>query len=57
MWFERKGDARLGCCTTDDCLGQPIWRLEAGGVGSNYCPNCKDKIERQMQPVDDGEHQ
>lgn len=45
MWFERKGDARLGCCTTDDCMGQPTWRLEANGVGSNYCPGCKEKVE------------
>lgn len=55
MWFERKGDARLGCCTSCDCLGQPTWRLEADGVGSNYCSGCKEKIERQKQQINDGE--
>lgn len=45
MWFELKGDARLGRCATDHCGGQPIWRLEADGVGSNYCSGCKQGIE------------
>jgi len=44
MWFELKGDARLGCCTSEGCGGQPTWRLEAGGAGSNYCSGCKQKI-------------
>lgn len=45
MWFERKGDARLGRCDSENCGGQPTWRLEADGVGSNYCSGCKSKIE------------
>lgn len=45
MWFERSGDKRLGICTTDDCMGQPTWRMEAGGVGSNYCSGCKERID------------
>lgn len=45
MWFERKGDARLERCDSEGCGGAPIWRLEAGGVGSNYCSGCKEKIE------------
>src|SRR4051812_3923943 len=44
MWFELNGDARLGRCDSDRCGGQPTWRLEAGGVGSNYCSGCKEKI-------------
>lgn len=40
-WFRLSGDARLGRCATEGCAGQPTWRLEAGGVGSNYCPACK----------------
>jgi hypothetical protein len=50
MWFELKGDARLGRCDSEDCGGQPTWRLEAGGVGSNYCSGCKEKIEQQREP-------
>ena len=46
-WFELKGDARLGQCATEACGGQPTSRLEADGVGSNYCSGCRDKIERQ----------
>lgn len=44
MWFELRGDARLGRCATEGCGGQPTWRLEAGGVGSDYCSGCREKI-------------
>ncbi len=46
-WFELKGDARLGRCTTENCGGQPTWRLEAHGTGSNHCSGCKELIEAQ----------
>ncbi len=45
-WFKLGGDSRLGACATDRCGGQTTWRLEADGVGSNYCSGCKEKIER-----------
>lgn len=45
MWFELKGDKRLGACTSEGCGGQPTCRLEAGGMGSDYCSGCKAKIE------------
>jgi hypothetical protein len=45
MWFDLKGDARLGRCATENCGGQPTSRLEAGGVGSDYCSGCRAKIE------------
>lgn len=45
MWFKLTGDARLGRCTTDGCGGQPTSRLEAGGVGSDYCSGCRATIE------------
>lgn len=44
MWFKLKGDERLTRCASEDCGGQPTWRLEADGVGSNYCSGCKAKI-------------
>ena len=43
-WFKLFGDSRLGACATDGCGGQPTWRLEAGGVGSNYCSGCSARI-------------
>lgn len=46
MWFNLSGDMRLGACTTDRCGGQPTWRLESGGIGSDYCSGCKEIIER-----------
>lgn len=46
MWFKLKGDIRLGRCASADCGGQPTFRLEADGVGSNYCSGCKERIER-----------
>lgn len=48
MWFELKGDSRLGRCASAACGGQPTWRLEAEGMGSNYCSGCKAKIEKHM---------
>ena len=44
MWFKLTGDERLKQCATEGCGGQPAWRLEAGGVGSNYCSGCKAEI-------------
>ena len=44
-WFRLRGDARLGHCDSDNCGGQPMWRLEAGGIGSNYCSGCRQKID------------
>lgn len=32
----------------EGCGGQPTSRLEAGGVGSNYCSGCRGYIENQM---------
>ena len=48
MWFELKGDARLGRCATEMCGGQPTWRLETGGTGSKYCSGCKSNIIADM---------
>lgn len=47
MWFSLKGDERLGRCASEGCGGQPTYRLEADGVGSNYCSGCKEKIVHQ----------
>jgi hypothetical protein len=52
MWFKLSGDARLGRCATEGCGGQPTERLEAGGVGSNYCSGCRSLIEAQ-KPMGD----
>lgn len=46
MWFALNGDERITTrCGSDNCDGQPTWRFEAGGGGSNYCSGCKAKIE------------
>lgn len=45
MWFKLQGDRRLDRCSTENCGGQPTWRLESGGVGSDYCSGCKGQIE------------
>ena len=45
MWYELKGDKRLEDCTSVGCGGQSTWRLESGGVGSDYCSGCKETIE------------
>lgn len=44
-WFKLTGDERITQrCATLGCGGQPTWRLEAEGVGSNYCSGCREKI-------------
>lgn len=50
MWFQLQGDRRLGACSTEGCGGQPTWRLEAGGVGSDYCSGCKEKLKWLDEP-------
>ena len=55
MWFRLTGDERLGRCAADGCGGQPTWRLEAGGVGSNYCSGCKGQIDFTMAAAADEE--
>lgn len=45
-WFKLTGDARLGRCASENCGGQPTWRLEADGVGSDYCSGCRENIHR-----------
>lgn len=52
MWFELKGDTRLTCCASEDCGGQPTWRLEADGVGSNYCSGCRERIDPNCEWVE-----
>lgn len=50
-WFKLTGDERINQrCTTEDCGGQVTERLEANGVGSNYCSGCRAKIEMSEAP-------
>ena len=45
-WFSLTGDARIHKqCATENCAGQPTFRLESGGVGSVYCSGCHVNIE------------
>ena len=48
MWFDLKGDARLWRCSTADCGGQPTFRLEWLGMGSNYCSGCREEIDKSF---------
>lgn len=44
-WFPLTGDARImNYCATEGCPGQPAFRLEAEGIGSDYCSGCASKI-------------
>jgi hypothetical protein len=33
-------------CTTNGCGGSPVARFEAGNIGSDYCIECADRVER-----------
>lgn len=56
MWFKLTGDERLGRCATEGCGGQPTWRLETEGVGSNYCSGCKGNIHCRQIFAENVEH-
>lgn len=51
FWFPLTCDERLGRCATENCGGQPIFRFECDGVGSNYCSGCRVKI-KDMEACD-----
>lgn len=48
-WFSILTNPLHGECASEGCLNPPSWRLEAGGVGSEYCHNCKANIEKLVQ--------
>lgn len=53
MWFDLHGDKRLGRCATEGCGGQPTFRLESGGIGSDYCSGCRARIDRLKRRLDE----
>lgn len=57
MWFDLQGDRRLGRCATQGCGGQPTFRLEVGGTGSNFCSGCREVIERHARKCNDAYEQ
>jgi hypothetical protein len=44
QWFALPYILKQGPCATENCLGEPVWRFEGGGVGSDYCLNCHAKL-------------
>lgn len=34
-------------CATQDCERPAAYEMEAGGVGSNYCKPCSEKIKQE----------
>ena len=54
-WFELKGDERIReRCASEGCPGGPTYRLEAEGIGSNYCSGCKAMIEEHAARLQGG---
>lgn len=52
MWFELKGDSRATQrCATEGCGGQATWRMEAHGIGAEYCSGCKAEIDRPAEDI------
>lgn len=52
MWFELNGDQRITHrCASESCGGQPTWRMESGGIGSDYCSGCKAKVESLLEEL------
>jgi len=50
MWIAgvRSTGTRIQSCASEGCGRVATWRLESGGVGSEYCGECKRKIELQI---------
>lgn len=57
MWFKLEGDKRFGRCATQGCGGQPIYRLEVGGTGSDFCSGCRTVIESETRKCFDAVEQ
>ena len=50
QWFDIPTEHRAGReCASAGCGEQATARLEAGGVGSNYCSGCRAQIEGQSR--------
>jgi len=32
-------------CATENCDRSALWHGEAGGIGSDYCPSCRDAVD------------
>jgi NTP pyrophosphatase (non-canonical NTP hydrolase) len=56
QWFELRGHDNLVCCSTLHCCNPASWRFEGGGVGSNYCGNCRAKTLAQSAPAAGEKH-
>lgn len=54
-FFLLGGDARLRQCASDGCFQHVSYRMEIGGVGSEYCTPCAKKIAAQIPPAPAGE--
>lgn len=45
-WLRLTGDERITRrCASEGCAGQPTWRLEEDGLGSDYCSGCRMRIK------------
>lgn len=43
---EHRADRR---CASDGCMGQPVARFEAWGIGSDYCADCAKQVEKVVE--------
>lgn len=39
-------------CASVGCGSRAIWHFESGGVGSDYCDQCRDRIDDQIEGDD-----
>ncbi len=52
QWFDLPTEHRAGReCASAGCGEQATARLEAGGVGSDYCSDCVAKIDELMLEI------
>lgn len=50
-FFRLGGDARLRQCASDGCFQHVSYRMEVGGIGSEYCEHCAKNIAAQIAPL------
>lgn len=48
-FFRLGGDARLRQCASDGCFQHVSYRVEFGGIGSEHCQPCAQKIAEQAE--------
>ena len=53
MWTQPTVEELMGGCASEGCFWPATWRLDVGGVGSQFCSVCHNaKMRPSKDPAD-----